>query len=120
MAIKWKIYYSDGATFSNKDGGPELAPANGVQVIALLDSDHGWSTQAGADYYVWDDRGDGPKWWGLINDMALASYLFKPGWKLILVGESVPSNVYSAIFKRAQEDPDFGYKTGFKRRENKP
>lgn len=120
MAIKWKIFYSDGATFSSKDGGPELAPARGVQVIALSDPDHGWSTQSGADYYVWEDRGDGHRWWGIINDMALGVYLDSPGWKKILIGHSIPSQVFSEIFARAQADPDFGSKTGFRRREARP
>ena len=109
--MNWKVYYSDGSTFSNQDGTPWIVPALGVQVIIQADIDHGWETQAHDDYYVWDDRGDGPKWWG-VDDFGMWEYLFiEPGHKRVLSGRRMSRERFSEIFKRAMNDPDFPKKT---------
>lgn len=118
--LEWAIWYSDGSIFTSQDGPPELAPVFGVLVIVLNDPFLGWNTQSGSDYYGWDDRGDGPKWWGILSDLALASYLAKPGWKRVLIGESIPSETFSQVFEEIRNHPQWGQKSGFRRRENRP
>lgn len=34
--IGWKIYYSDGTTFSSKDGKPKDAPKTDIQIITVF------------------------------------------------------------------------------------
>lgn len=116
--LTWKIYYGDDRTCSSLDGAVEDTPVRDVQVIILIDQDHGWTTQAGTDYYVWDDRGNGSRWWG-VDYPGYIDYLIEPGWKKVLLGRTISSNRFNEIYKRASEDPDFPKKTSFSNRERK-
>ena len=109
--MKWRVYYGDDSTFSDQDGGVDVAPFFDVQVIVQADKDHGWRTQTG-DYYVWDDRGLGYCWWG-VDDVGLIDYLHTDGWKRVLLGRKITSNRYNDIMRRALEDPDFPEKTSY-------
>jgi hypothetical protein len=118
--IEWRIYYFDDSTFSNLDGAHWDAPGLGVQVIVQIDQDHGWETQARDEYYVWEDRGDGYKWWG-VDKFAMWEYLFiEPGRKRVLAGKRMTRNRFSEIYKRAMNDPDFPKKTAFSSTEPQP
>lgn len=120
--MRWKIWYSNGKTFSNQDGLPQSLEREyhfGVQVITQEDKDHNWATQTGGDFYVWDDRGDGWRWWG-VDIWGLVDYVTKPGYKIILLGESVPSDTFGKIFQAAKNDPEFGKKVAFRIKERRP
>jgi len=117
--VNWKIYYGDDSTFSDQDGSPWCAPARNVQVIVMSDKDHGWRTQAGDDYYVWDCRDGETRWWGLKDRFGLYDYLIEPGYKRVLFGRTITSDRFSVIFKRASNDPDFPKKTAFANKERK-
>jgi len=115
----WKIYYGDGSTFSSREGTPWRAPGVDVQVIVMNDDNHGWRTQAGDDYYVWDCRGGETRWWG-VDKFGLWEYLFiQTGYKRALAGKTTTSERFSEIFKRASEDPDFPKKTSYASKERK-
>ena len=120
--IEWKIYYSVGGeitTFSSLDGGIEDAPGTGVQVIVMIDKDHGWMTQTRGDYYVWDDRGDGYRWWGA-DIVGLIDYFDKAGqWQKVIKGYTVTSKIFEEIFRMAEVDPDFPKKTASRRQERR-
>ena len=118
--MKWTIYYGDFSTFSNQDGTPWSAPGLDVQVIVIESEDHGWMTQAGDDYYVWDCRGGETRWWG-VDRAALDEYLFYyPGHKCALMGRMTSSKEFDKIFERAMNDPYFPKKTSFANKERKP
>lgn len=120
MSINWKIYYENDLMFSSLDGSPWLAPGLGVQVIVMIDREHGWRTQAGDDYYVWDCRGDETRWWG-VDQFGLWEYLFtQPGHKCALAGRTTTGDQFNEIFERASNDPDFPQKTAFDSKERKP
>lgn len=113
--LDWKIYYSFGeeiTTFSSADGGPEDAPGTGVQVIIVIDSDHGWSTQVSSDYYVWDDKGNGYRWWGA-DSGGISDYWMKVGqWQKVIRGSQISKNKFNECMAMAMKDPDFPKKTG--------
>jgi len=118
--MHWAIFYADGTRFDNRQGDPEDAPCLGVQVIAQEDEQHGWITQTKADYYIWDDRGSGPRWWG-VDLFGLWEYLFiSPGSKVVKAGRTLTSLDYNAIWQQAAEDPEFGRKATFARHEMRP
>ena len=117
--IKWRVYYGDGSTFSDHNGSAWSAPGRDVQVIVLADSNHGWRTQAGDNYYVWDNRGDDHRWWG-VDDFGLFDYLIDPGYKRVLFGRRISNQEFSEIFKRASVDDDIPHKTSFAHQERKP
>jgi len=116
----WKIFYSNGheiKTYSYKDGGPETAPCQYVQAIVQWDDMVGWTTQSMSDFYVWQDRGDGFRWWGC-DKWGLYDYIIQPGWQKIITGYSISNATFRKIFRMIEEDPDF-VKQGFKRGERR-
>lgn len=121
--LQWKIYCSNGhnlETFSSDDGEVKDAPGFDVQVIAMIDASHGWGTQSKSDYYVWDDRGSGYRWWG-VDLMGLGDYFNKRGqWQKVLKGTTITSETFSKIFAMVQDDESFLEKTGFYRGERRP
>jgi len=110
--VKWQIYYSDSSTFSNRDGAAEYAPAIGVQVIAQEDRDHNFTAISGDDYYCWDNKGGGYKWWGA-DHIGFILYLMKPGFKKVLFGEMIDGDKFTEIHRRVSEDLQVGRKTGY-------
>jgi hypothetical protein len=118
--MRWKIFYSDGSTFSCEDGSCSLAPGNYVQVIVQEDPDHNWSTLSERDFYLWDARGgEGPCWWGA-DIFALHTYLVEPGLKKVLFGTETSNKRFAEIFKMAYNDPEWGKKAAFGRKERRP
>lgn len=119
----WIIFYSDGKsiwTFSNLDGLPVDAPASYVQCISMVTPGIGWHLQSMVDYYVWDDRGDGARWWGVADLMGLGDYLNKTGqWQKILKGYSITSAQFNKVLKTARDDPRLPKKTAYLRDEQK-
>lgn len=49
--MEWRIYYSDGSTFSSDDGDWEDAPGWDVQVVLFRDPDLGWAIRHGGDFF---------------------------------------------------------------------
>lgn len=108
----WRVYYGDGSTFSNEDGGPEFAPALDVQAIVQPVHDeyepgrHVLSGRDGLrDYYVW--LGDEHQSWDIVDSFGMWDYLQRPGWKRILLGRTIPTARFREILYRATHDPDF-------------
>lgn len=116
--VDWAIYYGDDSVCTSQDYTPDRVPARNVQVITIADVNHGWLTQTGSDYYVWDDRDNGHRWWG-VDIFGLYDYLIEPGYKRVLFGRTVTSNRFDEIFRRANGDMQAN-KTGFYVRERKP
>lgn len=105
----WKIYYSDGTTYSDLDGPPEQAPALDVQVIVQLDDTGGRYNQMGSDYYIWrEDR-----WWG-VDIFGLFDWLIHNS--SVKFGRTVDNEKYRMMFQMAENDPDFPVRSGFDKR----
>jgi hypothetical protein len=79
----WRIYYSDGSTFSAGDGPPDQAPGWGVVVIPQ----------------------DADGWWG--HDLAgLLDCLAQSGPNVVVHGRTVDSRDWPRFLKAADADPD--------------
>ena len=118
--MNWKIYYSDGFTISSENATPFSIPSiyrEGVQVIIQGDNEHKWLTLSGEDYYVWDDRGRGAKWWRC-NRQGLDHYLRQPGSKCVLFGTWIETEDYREVFNRARKE--WGNKEIFSPEERRP
>ncbi|RPH64995.1 MAG: hypothetical protein EHM89_00200 [Acidobacteria bacterium] len=95
---QWRIYYDDGSTY---DGPVDLAPCDGVIVVAQADADVGREILHLKDFYYWErDRWFGCDLYGLWD------YLRRPGWKKTLAGRNTEHRNYSAIYQRALDDDD--------------
>lgn len=105
----FKIFYDDGATYT---GDPFSAPVLGVLVIVEDDAEHGRRLISGCDYFCWDDRGGGWRWWEA-DFVGLIDYLIRPGVKRVLIGRLVPSEVFSRVYHTALTCSDFHPKTAF-------
>lgn len=118
--MNWAIFYGDGSRFDCKMGQPKDAPCQNVQVIVQDDPDLVWVSQAKSDYYIWDDRGTGPRWFG-VDLFGLWEYLFgEPGAKVVKAGRTLPSLDYETVWRQAVNDPMFGRKTTWARNELRP
>lgn len=116
----WKIYYSD-KIVTSEECEPEFAPKMDVQCIVQEDTAHGWQMVVGAEFYVWEDRGEGARWWEAKYDYDLFEYLFlSPGKKVALKGRFIEDSVFDALHAEAMRDPDFRKKTGYRKNERKP
>lgn len=114
----WKIFYSDGKRISSEDATPfSIDRRSDVQVIIQDDREHNWVTLSGYDYYMWDDRGNGPKWFGGDRE-GLSSYLRKPGYKAVLIGDMIDKILFRQIMRDAIEQ--IGEKSGYDSIEKKP
>ena len=111
--------YSDGKTISSQDATPfSITRREDVQVIIQPSDEHNWVTLTGTDYYVWDDRGKGAKWWGVNDRSGLDWYFRKPGYKCVLFGTWIETEDFRRIFNQARER--WGNKEVFANDERKP
>lgn len=97
MSVKYIIYYGDGTTVTDETP-PEKCPKQNVQIIVQVDDQYGWHTVMRGDYYVWDWYG--PGWCG-VDFGGLIDYLTSEGWKTIVVGRTLPSEKFDALFVEA-------------------
>ena len=58
MAVRWRLYYQDGTTFSNEDGDPQDSPPMGV--VALLQPGASPEIMVNADWLLY--RTDFEEW----------------------------------------------------------
>jgi hypothetical protein len=49
----WKIWYTDGSTYSSRDGEPKSAPSTGVQVVAEFWTNGRKCVHSKGDLYYW-------------------------------------------------------------------
>ena len=98
--FEWVVYYGNGSTYSSLDGSVWDTPPLDVQVIVLMNP---WQTQAKEHFYVWDERGEGNRWYGC-NEFGLWDYLMRPGKKKVIFGRTIARAEFGRILKRAQEE----------------
>ena len=116
--MKWAVYYSDNTVISSNDFTPfEIPRRVDVQVVVQESKDHRWVTKSGFDFYCWDDRGGGWKWFGA-DYSGLMQYLQHPGEKCVLHGYEIDKDCFREIFDRARSE--WGNKEIFERGERHP
>lgn len=114
----WEVFYSDGTSISSEDTTPfGITHREDVQVVIQSDKDFKWKTIT-TDYIVWDDRGEGAKWWGCTDLSALLHYLRQPGYKCVLFGTWIEKSDFNRIFNNARKK--WGEKREFARHERQP
>ena len=106
--MRWKVYYIDGATFSNIDGEPQDAPGGGVLAVAQEDDIVGAVVHQQNDFYCFDEQFGG--WYGL-DVFGLTQYLMRPGFKVVKLGEVMTTETYKTLIKSLREDPDLPHKS---------
>jgi hypothetical protein len=116
--MDWRIYYGDGTTYSQADGGLADAPALDVQAIVVPDDEVGRVVLTRHDYYWFESAGrPGPGWWG--GDLfGLFDFLMRSG--LVKFGRSIPTAQFREVYRRAVEDPGFPRKSAIKEGERRP
>ena len=96
---RYKIFYGDGSTYSNKNGPPERAPKRNVQLITVEDDVIGRRIESTNDYYVYT-----PHSWRGCERFGLFDYLIEPGVKLVLFGRSLSDDEYRTVRDKAVKD----------------
>jgi hypothetical protein len=146
--VRWKIYYEDGTTFSDRDGKPKEAPGWGVQTIVQPHVESGRYLLPPYDYYLYRDG----RWIG-VDVAGLTDHLLKlkvlrlnkatrrKEWRwrgvwvpadivdvllnivdlgIAKIGTLLTKEEYLAIFQAAQADPDFPDRTAYRANEWRP
>ena len=104
---KWRIYYDDGSVFDSTDGGPDDAPAVGVQCIVEPDEVAGRAVLNSFDWYYFHT--DSGMWWGSDLYGMLDKLLNRIPITGICSGRNCKN--YREILDRAVADPDFPKKS---------
>lgn len=97
---RWKIFYSDGSTFSDADGPYHSAPTLGVQVIAQEDPDVGRILLHGFTAYWWLNGG----WFGGDRTGEFHYDIRRHVLKYKLFGETIENDQFDLILKTAMTD----------------
>lgn len=96
--MDWRIYYSDGTTFSSADGGWEDAPGWDVQAVVYRDPIVGWAIRHQGDFFRLDDD-------GTVVGMDVAGLL---DWTVnelgIKAGRMLSQQKFAAIRQRAKDN----------------
>lgn len=119
--IRWKVYYADGSTFSNEDGGPGDAPSTGVLSIRQrLDCDHHkdqWLKAEGrhnsdgrvvlvllenSNWYFWADGH-----WFRTDLLGFLDQAMHCGARYLKQGRYVTHEAWERAMMQVQSDPDF-------------
>lgn len=102
MTEKWKIYYGNGNTFSDKDGSPWWSPKIDVQVIAVKDPEVGRRLIFGQSYYIYKDDG----WLGVDDTASLVLHLLEhlDRIKAVRAGLIVSQQAFKATMKQVKKD----------------
>lgn len=100
--MKWKIFYSNGSTFSDEDGKPEDAPKRHVQVINVEDGRCGRRVLKFCDYYVWSDRIG--RWIDCSDAASAILRMLSVGNHCIIAGEYLREKDFERILIQAHED----------------
>ena len=106
--MKWKIYYTDGTTFSNKDGNPEDAPGWGVAAVVQEDSVVGAQVYHQKDFYCFDKKFKG---WCALDSFGFAQYVSEPGKKIVKLGDNMPTHKYKELINSLRKDKDLPKKS---------
>lgn len=115
IAPRWKLWYSDGSSYSELDGPPERAPAFGVQVITQQNEETGRYNQCMDDFYVWRKG----RWFGC-DKIGLIDYLAHEAPCIVRFGRTEPNDVFYRILKKAEADPEFPVRSAWKKGELRP
>lgn len=123
-AIEWIVFYADGSSFTNLDGGPERAPRSDALCIAAYSKDHGRMIWHGTDYFIWETQwgeGCGNGEWVSVDREGLSDYLDRPGaTKIRIRGRHVPPGVFWSLYERANSDPRLPPRSSYDPRERRP
>ena len=108
--IDWRIYYEDGSTFDSSQGAPEDAPAFGVICIVETDPTVGrYIWHRNAFYYYSAGR-----WFGGDRFDVIMRLLHREPIQALFEGRMTLREVYLSTYKRADQDPDFKSKSGYR------
>ena len=108
MRLRWKIFYVDGSTYSNKQGNPEDAPGNGVAAVVQEDDVVGVQVHHQHDFYCFASKFGG---WYALDYFGLAQYLAYPGLKTVKLGDVMPTHKYRDLIASLHKDPDLPNKS---------
>lgn len=117
--MRWKIFYADGSTFSDRDGAPESAPGWGVLVVTQDDERVGRALVREADFYVFSERWYGG--WEGVDLVGLLDYLSHSRERCVVkLGRTVSNEVWNETLIRASDDDYCAPKSAKRRCEPKP
>lgn len=100
---KWRIYYGDHSTYSDRDGSAFYAPSfNATVVVRPFNNVRGYALATAKDAFFWDDKN---QWWNACDQAGLWDYLLMyKGPKAVIFGRSIRDKDYNDIVNRAADE----------------
>ena len=99
--MKWRIYYDNGAVFSDEEGSAFDAPRIGVQVIVHQEPGGGYSLMSQSDFYYYEPERSDWSGWNYCDQYTLVLHLQRAKQPLILFGSMIKTSQFTEIEKRA-------------------
>ena len=103
MDRRWRIYYGDDSTFSDRDGTPFDAPATNVMVTTVesFGGKKPFKVQHGLDNHYWhrDNGWVGCDWAGFMDYLMMFT-----GPKAVLFGRTIRDDKFYEIVNRAMRE----------------
>ena len=112
--IDWRIYYSDGDTFSSDEGDPGDAPGWSAQIVLVKDEEVGRRLICMSDYYIYHDAA----WLG-VDFVGLMDHLVNE-LCIVKVGRMITKSQWRDLHDLAIADKDFPQKSARDQREKRP
>jgi len=101
--MRWRIVYTDGATFSDEDGAPAAAPGGGVLAIAQQHSEVGALIHHGCDFYVWDRLQLGG--WAGMDTFGFADYIIRAEHPVVVkLGRAMDTKLYCTMLDEIRKN----------------
>lgn len=110
----WRVYYTDGSVFTDKDGSPDDAPRSGVGVIVQERSHGDYELVHGKDYYYFEPVVGG---WHSTDIFGAFDHLLRAKRQCLLFGRMMSDPEWGALFRRVKNE--VGPRSATFMRENK-
>ena len=97
--MNWRIYYSDGATFSSEDGAWEEAPGWDIQVVLFRNAETGWAMRHHGDFFRL--AGDGAVVG--MDEVGMLDYVSNI-LGVVKIGRMLTQEKFANVYGRAKQD----------------
>lgn len=100
MTQWWKIYYDNGAVFTNEDGEPHQAPRQGVQIV-VQEKDGDYELIHGRDHFYFEPKVGG---WYSSDLFGAMDHLLRAERQCLLFGRMMADADYHALMVRVRKE----------------
>lgn len=99
----YRIYYYDGSTIENEDPG-KIEPVGVICILQPCYDKPGYHLQHRSDFYLLRQDWYDDIYWQGADEAGKETYMRRPGYKIVLYGETIPNEEYKRIHDLADAE----------------